>query len=368
MDIARESGFSVSTVSLVLNEAALSRYVAARTKIVVRETAERLGYRPDASARSLRSRRSGTIGIMVFDISDPFCTLILKGIEETLHSTSYLPIIMDAHNEIKQFQRYLQMLLERRVEGLIVIANWLFVDIDPLAELEREHIPTVLVGQQRDFGGMSSLMTDNEAGGYLALQHLHSLGHKDIAVIRGPVHLPDSGKRWSGMMKFAKEKGIKLRPEWTVDLPDMSDPNSGFEGGYRLMGELLKSKERFTAVAAFDDLTAFGAIRALRQHGLRVPEDCSVIGFDDIPFSALASPSLSTIRQPMKEMGRIAAERVLKGIETIQEEKTLESEHRQMLPHIMSRESTGPVKEQGRPSGVREKKTFTYLPGKKVKM
>src|SRR5690242_9559783 len=98
MDVARESGFSVSTVSLVLNEAPLSRYVAASTKAVVRETAERLGYRPDASARSLRSRRSETIGIMVFDISDPFCTLILKGIEERLAPTSYLPIIMDAHN------------------------------------------------------------------------------------------------------------------------------------------------------------------------------------------------------------------------------------------------------------------------------
>jgi len=340
MDVARESGFSVSTVSLVLNEAPLSRYVAASTKAVVRETAERLGYRPDASARSLRSRRSETIGIMVFDISDPFCTLILKGIEETLSPTSYLPIIMDAHNEIKQFQRYLQMLLERRVEGLIVIANWLFVNINPLADLEREHIPIVLVGQQRHFGAMSSVIVDNEAGGYLALEHLHNLGHRDIAVIRGPVHLPDSGKRWAGMLKLAGEAGIKLRPEWTVDLPNVSDPNSGFAGGYRLMTDLLKRNERFSAVAAFDDMTAFGAIRALRQAGLRVPEDCSVIGFDDVPFAELASPSLTTIRQPMEQMGALAAEHVLKGIQAMNDEQPVVGEHRQMQPVLVSREST----------------------------
>ncbi len=344
MDVARECGFSVSTVSLVLNEAPLSRYVAAATKVLVRETAERLGYRPDASARSLRSRRSETIGIMVFDISDPFCTLILKGIEETLHPTSYLPIIMDAHNELKQFQRYLQMLLERRVEGLIVIANWLFVDINPLADLEREHIPTVLIGQQRHFGAMSSVMVDNEAGGYLALKHLHDLGHKDIAVIRGPMQLPDSGKRWAGMIKLAKETGLKLRPQWTVDLPDTSDPNSGFVGGYQLMNRMLKDRKRFTAVAAFDDLTAFGAIRALRQAKVRVPEDCSVIGFDDVPLAELGSPSLTTVRQPMEEMGVIAAERILKGIQAIQNDAKLVGEHRQMLPDVVERESTLPLK------------------------
>lgn len=344
MDVARETGFSVSTVSLVLNEAPLSRYVAAKTKVLVRETAERMGYRPDASARSLRSRRSETIGIMVFDISDPFCTLILKGIEETLHATNYLPIIMDAHNEIKQFQRYLKMLLERRVEGLIVVANWLYVDINPLADMEREHIPTVLVGQQRYFGAMSSVMVDNEAGGYLALKHLHSLGHKDIAVIRGPLHLPDSSKRWDGMVKLAKEAGIKLRPQWIVDLPNASDPNSGFEGGCHLMKQLLKGKKRPTAITAFDDMTAFGVMRALRQAGLRVPEDCSVIGFDDVPLAALGSPSLTTVRQPMQEMGVIAAERILKGIQAIQDDAKLVGEHRLMLPNVMARESTSQLK------------------------
>ncbi len=177
-DVARESGFSSSTVSIVLNEAPLSRYVAAKTKLLIKETSKRLGYRPDAFARSLRRRRSLTIGIMVFDISDPFCTLILKGIQKTLQPTGYLPIIMDAYNEPKQFERYLEMMLERRLEALIIVANWLFVDIEMFGDLERERIPMVMVGRSMSIGSMSSVMVDNEAGGYAELQHLYKLGHR----------------------------------------------------------------------------------------------------------------------------------------------------------------------------------------------
>ena len=143
MDVARVSGFSASTVSIVLNEAPLSRYVAAGTKERIRAVAGDLGYRPDASARSLRSRRSHTIGIMVSDISDPFCTLILQGIEKALQPTTYLPIIMIAHNQREQFERHIEMMLERRVEGLILVANWLFGEFDLLSDIEKNQIPTV---------------------------------------------------------------------------------------------------------------------------------------------------------------------------------------------------------------------------------
>lgn len=343
-DIARESGFSISTVSIVLNDAPLSRYVAEPTKELIRKTAKQLGYRPDAFARSLRNRRSQTIGIMVFDISDPFCTLILKGIEKSLHSTTYLPIIMDAHNELKQFERYLEMLLERRVEGLIVVANWLFVDIKPLVDLEKEHIPTVLVGQEMHSGSMSSVMVDNEAGGYVALKHLYDLGHREIAIVRGPVQLPDSNKRWAGMKRLARQTKLKLHPELIVDLPDTSDPNAGFDEGYKATNVLLKGKRPFTAIVAFDDLTAFGVVRALRQAGLRVPDDCSVIGFDDVPHAALSSPALTTVRQPMAEMGRIAAERMLHGIESIHDGTKLAAIHQLTMPEVVARESTAKLR------------------------
>ncbi|WP_158941591.1 LacI family DNA-binding transcriptional regulator [Granulicella sp. S190] len=342
-DVARECGFSSSTVSIVLNEAPLSRYVAAKTKLLIKETSKRLGYRPDASARSLRRRRSLTIGIMVFDISDPFCTLILKGIHKTLQPTGYLPIIMDAHNEPKQFERYLEMMLERRLEALIIVANWLFVDIEMLGELERERIPMVMVGRAIPIGSMSSVMVDNEAGGYAALQHLYQLGHRKIAFVRGPVKLEDSSQRFDGMMRFAKEVGLKIESKLVADLPNASDPLSGFHEGYRLTGELIATGKTFSAIAAFDDLTAFGVVRALREHGLAVPEQCSVIGFDDVPHAALFSPALTTVRQPMEAMGQIAAERVLRGIDALGEEthSPANDGHTLLVPTVMMRESTG---------------------------
>jgi len=342
-DVARESGFSSSTVSIVLNEAPLSRYVAAQTKLLIKETSKRLGYRPDAFARSLRRRRSLTIGIMVIDISDPFCTLILKGIQKTLEPTGYLPIIMDAHNEPKQFERYLEMMLEHRLEALIIVANWLFVDIEMLGDLERERIPMVMVGRSIPIGAMSSVMVDNEAGGYAAMQHLYGLGHRKIAIVRGPVMLSDSSERFDGMMRFAREVGLKVDPRLVVDLPNAVDPLSGFHEGYRLTKELFATGKKITAIAAFDDMTAFGVVRALREQGIAVPEQCSVIGFDDVPHAALSSPSLTTVQQPMEEMGRIAAERVLRGIDVVAENghSIKKDGHTRLVPTVVVRESTG---------------------------
>ena len=143
-------------------------------------------------ARSLRSKRSHTVGVMVFDMTDPYCTLILRGIENSLYQSSYLPILTDVHNERGRFERYLEMLLDRRVEALIVLANWLFVDIDVLADLEKSSIPTVMIGRELQTDSVSSVIVDNEIGAYSAIEHLHVLGHRKIAFIRGPKTLADS--------------------------------------------------------------------------------------------------------------------------------------------------------------------------------
>ena len=137
-DVAKESGFSSTTVSIVLNNAPLARYIPAATKKRIERAAKKLGYRPNLFARSLRSKRSHTVGVMVFDMTDPYCTLVLRGIENSLYQSSFLPILTDMHNERSRFERYLEMLLDRRVEGLIVVANWLFLDINLLADLEKE--------------------------------------------------------------------------------------------------------------------------------------------------------------------------------------------------------------------------------------
>lgn len=314
VDVARASGFSASTVSIVLNEAPLSRYVAAGTKERIRAVAGDLGYRPDASARSLRSRRSHTIGIMVSDISDPFCTLILQGIERTLQPTTYLPVIMIAHNEREQFERHIEMMLERRVEGLVLVANWLFGEFDLLADIEKNQIPTVGVGRDLTASRIRSLQVDNEAGGYAAAQHLYEFGHREIAVLRGPSELADSDRRWQGVQRFATESGLTLATRRVAQLAPAVDPTSGFEEGFRLTTGMLGRGVKFTAVLAFDDLTAMGAIRALHQAGRRIPDECSVIGFDDIPLAALSTPALTTIRQPMERMGSLAAEWVLESL------------------------------------------------------
>jgi LacI family transcriptional regulator len=311
VDVARESGFSPSTVSIVLNDAPLSRHIAASTKERIRKTAKRLGYRPDVFARSLRSRRSHTIGVMIFDLSDPFCTLILHGIQESLHPTSYQPIMMDANNDRKQLVKYLDLLMDRRVEGMIVVANWLFEEGGLLAQLRNGKLPTIVVGRDLSGDKIRSAIVDNEQGGYLAIRHLYELGHRKIAVIRGPAKLMDSHRRWNGIQRFSAECGLQIDPDLVRQLPEAVDANSGFEGGRVQTEDLLRSGQRFSAIVAFDDLTALGCIRALHRAGLRVPDDCSVIGFDDVPPAWFSTPDLTTIRQPMQAMGELAARWVL---------------------------------------------------------
>src|ERR1700675_1028204 len=339
-DVAERSGFSSATVSIVLNNAPLARYIPDTTKGRIHKAAQHLGYRPNLFARSLRGRRSHTGGVMVFDMTDPYCTLVLRGIENTLYQSSYLPILTDVHNERSRFERYLELLLDRRVEALIVLANWLFVDIDVLADLEKSSIPTAMIGRELRTDSVSSVMVDNELGAHAALEHLHSLGHRKIAFIRGPKTLGDSAPRWQGVRSFAKGAGLELDSRLIVDLPESQDPISSFEAGYKLTEELIKRKRPFTALMAFDDMTAFGAIRALAKAGLRVPEHCSVIGFDDVAASSLYTPALTTIRQPMEAMGAMAANLAIEGINAVLEKREIAAVHRKMAPELAVREST----------------------------
>ncbi len=339
-DVAKESGFSSTTVSIVLNNAPRARYIPAVTKKRIERAAEKLGYRPNLFARSLRSKRSHTVGVIVFDMTDPFCTLVLRGIENTLYQSSYLPILTDVHNERSRFERYLEMLLDRRVEALIVVANWLFVDIDVLADLEKSSIPTVTIGRELKTDSVSSVMVDNELGARVALEHLYSMGHRKIAFIRGPKTLADSAPRWKGIRIFAKSSGLELDARLVLDLPESRHPLSSFEAGCKLTEDLHKQKRQFTALMAFDDLTAFGAIRALAKAGLRVPEQCSVIGFDDVAASSLYTPPLTTVRQPMEIMGAMAVSIIVDGINAVQEKREVSAVHRNVAPELAVREST----------------------------
>jgi LacI family transcriptional regulator len=339
-DVAKESGFSSTTVSIVLNNAPLARYIPAATKKRIERAAKKLGYRPNLFARSLRSKRSHAVGVMVFDMTDPYCTLVLRGIENALYQSSYLPILTDVHNERSRFERYLEMLLDRRVEGLVVVANWLFVNVDVLADLEKSSIPTVMISRELQTDSISSVIVDNELGAHLAIEHLYSLGHRKIAFIRGPKTLTDSAPRWKGIRAFAKSVDLELDPRLIVDLPEFRDPTSSFDAGYKLTEELLKQKRPFTALMAFDDVTAFGSIRALTRAGMRVPEHCSVIGFDDVATASLYTPAVTTVRQPMEAMGAMAVSIAIEGINAVLEKRDQSTVHRKLAPELVVREST----------------------------
>lgn len=340
-EVAKASGFSPSTVSIVLNEAPLSRYIAASTKLKIRETAQQLGYRPNVFARSLRSSKTQTIGVLVIDLADPYCTLILQGIERKLRETPYLPIIMDAHSEPEQVERYIELMMERRVDGLITVANWMLFDISVLEDIGHGHLPTVVVGRDVQSPSIDCVLVDNEAGGHSALQHLYELGHREIAIICGPRGLGDSRLRLKGIHRFAKSVDLRLNPALIKSLPDIFRSASSFDGSRKLIHKFLDSGEAFSAVLAFDDLAAYGAIRALSERNLRVPDDISVIGFDDIPTAAISTPSLTTIRQPMVRMGEFAAESVLTALRLNEKEKEALSASTHLLPaELVSRGST----------------------------
>ena len=341
-DVAKQSGFSITTVSIVLNDAPLARYIPVETKNQIKSTAKRLGYRPNIFARSLRSKRSHTVGVILSDITDPYCTHILKGIEVVLYQSSFVSILTDAQNDRARFERYLEMLLDRRVEGLIALANSLIVDLDILAILERHNVPTVLIGREPKSESMSAVIVDNEAGARAALEHLYGLGHRKVAFIRGPKMFADSADRWKGIRSFAQDAGLELDPRLTVDLADQYDPTTGFEGGFKLTQELLHGKRKFTAVMAYDDMTAFGVMRALAKARVKVPDDCSVIGFDDVAAASFYSPPLTTVRQPMENMGAIGVNLLVDAISASLENRPFAPVCRKVMPELRIRESTAP--------------------------
>jgi LacI family transcriptional regulator len=343
LDIARACGYSVSTVSIVLSEAPLSQNVAAATREQIRNMARQLGYHPDAYARSLRRRHSQTIAVLAYDLSDPFCIPIVQGIQAGLRPQSYIPLLMDARTQRKLFDSYLKMILERRAEGVIVIASWIFQETNLLEDIEKNQVPIVIVGRDLTDRKVGSLLVDNEVGGALAMRHLIDLGHRRIAIIRGPEELFDTEPRWAGALRAAAEAGIGIEGNLVFQLPNLTNPTLGFEGGLHFAKEMLAGGSPFTAVLAFDDLTALGVVRGITEAGLRVPEDCSVVGFDDVLPAAVATPGITTIRQPLKEMGLLAAEWTLQAMDSRDHQPDKSVYLYKAPPELVIRKSTAPL-------------------------
>jgi len=276
----------------------------------------------------LRSRRTLTIGILVPELGDGYHAQVMSGIGDQLIQAGYFYFTVHHRHKPNLVEEYTRMLIGRGAQGLIAIDTRLEHSIS---------IPVVAVAGHRHIEGVTNVLLDHERAAELALGHLYALGHRNIAFMRGQPFSSDSDERWKSLVTVAKRLGIEIKPELVVSLDrDMTSP----ELGYPVVQQLLATKLPFTAIVAFNDISAIGAIRALKDFNLRVPEDISVMGFDDIKAAAFTLPRLTTINQPLEEIGRVATQSLLNCIH-----KTVPSRDEIMVePELIIRESTGPVK------------------------
>jgi LacI family transcriptional regulator len=326
---------------MVLNSSPSARNIPEKTKNRVRAAAKKLGYTPNPFARSLFSRRSNSVAILLSDITDPYCTTVLKGICSSLHTSDYLPVLLDIDNSRAKFKDNVHKLVDHRIEGIICIANSVLLQTELMLTIEKHKIPIVLIARDMKGTDISSVSIKNSEGTYLAMKHLHALGHRAIAFIKGPADIVDSVQKWEGIVKFASEAGLTIDRQL---ITQMKLPGTSYEAGFIAAQELLRRKREFTALVTFDDITAFGAIRALTQVGRNVPADCSVVGFDDVVTSTFYNPPLTTIRQPMEELGNSAVEIFLVLADGFFENRVVTPMHRKIEPKLVVRESTAPLR------------------------
>src|SRR5690348_8051279 len=297
--LAHHLGLSTTTLSLVLNDAPAAVSIPKETKDRIFKAAKELKYRPNYLARSLRVQRTHTFGVIVPELSDGYSAMVLNGVEVELAKEGYFYLTASHLHRDDLLEENPRMLIERRVEGIIAVDTP--IRFDPV-------LPVVNVSGHQELDGVTNVVLNHRHAAELGVGHLYNLGHRRIAVIKGQEFTSDTDERWNTINAASKKRSIEIDPGLTVQLKgDSPSP----EVGYEAMKRLLARGEKFTAVFAFNDVSAIGAIRALEEMGLRVPHDVSVLGFDDIYAAAFHNPALTTIKQPLFEMGRLAARTLL---------------------------------------------------------
>jgi LacI family repressor for deo operon, udp, cdd, tsx, nupC, and nupG len=320
---------SQTTVSLVLNNSPAGRSIPQRTRDRVFEAARKFHYRPNYFARSLRNSRSMSVGVIVPDQSDGYFPVVMSAIEKRLLKAHYFYVTASHYRRPELVEEYSRRLMDRAVDGLLLL--------DTPAQIQVP-VPAVAVSSHNPAPGVTNVVLDHDLAARLALSHLTKLGHERIALMQGAEGITDAKYRWKSILSVAKQMGIAVAPELSVQLEETRQTP---EAGYKVMQELLGRTREFTAVFCFNDISAIGAIRAISDAGLRVPEDISVVGFDDIITAAYCKPSLTTVKQPLQEMGERAAQALLDRIAHPAQEWPAEIV---MEPELVVRESTGPVR------------------------
>jgi DNA-binding LacI/PurR family transcriptional regulator len=336
--LAEHLELSQTTVSLVLNNSPSAKSIPQETRQRVMDAAERLNYRPNYFARSLRQSRSMSVGVLAPDLSEGYFTRVMSGVVHELTSAHYF-YFTACHDWNKGLiEQYPRMLVERAVDGFLLL--------NTPAEGIQVPVPVVAISAHSPAPNVTNIVLDHHSAVEQALKHLYDLGHRRMAFMRGPRAIPDSEYRWEAIQEVAREMGLKIDPANVIRIDAEGwSMKTGYhpmtpEIGYRPMKALLEKHRAFTAVFCFNDIAALGAIRALKDAGCSVPEDVSVVGFDDIQSAAYSTPSLTTVRQPLTEMGMRGAQILLDRIANRDKEYPAEIT---MEPALVVRESTAAV-------------------------
>ena len=328
--LAAHLQLSPATVSLVINRSPAAKSIPQRTQDRIRAVALELNYRPNFVARSLRAQRSFTIGVVVPEISEGYAALVMSGIEDHLLQEGYFYFVVSHRHRSDLIEEYPRLLQERAVEGLIAVDT---------ACQEGLPIPMVAVSGHRELRGVSNIVLNHDKAARLALEHLVKFGHQKVAFIKGQAFSSDTQIRWESVRRTAEMLKVPVDVRLVGQLEGES---SSPQLGYEVTRKLLAGGSPFTALFAFNDISAIGAIHALREAGHRVPEDVSVVGFDDIQSAAFQNPALTTVRQPLRQMGVIAAETLLRRINA--PAKAPYPKAITVEPELIVRASTGPVR------------------------
>ncbi len=326
-ELAEHLGLSPATVSLVINRSPVADTIPQETKDRILAAASKYKYRPNFFARSLRAQRSFTIGVMVPEVSDGYSASVMSGVEDHLLQEGYFYFVVSHRHRADLIDEYPRLFLERSVDGLIAVDTPWSLSLS---------VPVVTVSGHNQVKGVTNIVLDHVRAAEVALKHLAQFGHRNIAFIKGQEFSSDTEVRWANIQKAARQLGLPIS---TGLISQLKGDSPSPELGYEAARKLLASHRPFTALFAFNDISAMGAIRALREAKLRVPDDVSVVGFDDIQSAAYQNPALTTVRQPLREMGRIAAETLLRRIRHPAAE--VQGGEIMVEPKLMIRETTG---------------------------
>jgi DNA-binding LacI/PurR family transcriptional regulator len=336
--LAEHLELSQTTVSLVLNDSPSAKSIPQETRTRVVEAARRLNYRPNYFARSLRQSRSMSVGVLAPDLSEGYFTRVMSGVVEELSRAHYFYFTACHDWKRELIDQYPRMLVERAVDGFLLL--------NTPADQISVPVPVVAISAHSLVENVTNIVLDHHRAVEQALKHLFELGHRSIAFMRGPRAIPDSEFRWESIQQVAAEIGLRIDPNLVTRIDTAGwSMKTGYhpmapEIGHKPMQALLEKSRDFTAVFCFNDIAAIGAIRALKDAQLSVPHDVSVVGFDDILSAAYSTPSLTTVRQPLLEMGKRGAQVLLDRIANREKEYPSEIV---MAPEFVVRESTGPA-------------------------